>query len=194
MVINDDTPFFQQKAEMLNGESLSKVFRVQTDFTEPVFWRFISFLRFAEFDENIALLYQIKGQWQKENPADEGDDTDSDDGVGNSQTFKADDVPPLSRRNERRAWQRVKELAINALNRYPQTLEQDNELLAHREELTFNEENCVLFRAGEKEILHYFIEFADHVLDMLELKFAEAKKKSQHLPVKFETTRDYVQN
>ena len=84
VVIGEDSPFFKQKAEMLGGESMSKVFRVQTDFNEPVFYRFISFLRFAEFDENIALLYQIKGQWQKENPADEGEDTDSDDGAGNS--------------------------------------------------------------------------------------------------------------
>lgn len=60
--------------------------------------------------------------------------------------------------------------------------------------LTFNERNMLLFRSGEKEILHYFIEFSDLVLEMLELKFADAKKKSQHLPAKFETTRDYVQN
>ena len=26
--------------------------------------KFVSFLRFTEFDENIALLFQIKGQWQ----------------------------------------------------------------------------------------------------------------------------------
>lgn len=62
---------------------MSKVFRVQVDFNEPVFYRFISFLRFSEFDENIALLYQIKGQWQKEHPGDDGEDTDSDDGAGN---------------------------------------------------------------------------------------------------------------
>ena len=38
--------------------------------------KFLSFLRFVEFDENIALLYQIKGQWaQKRRPnPDDSDD------------------------------------------------------------------------------------------------------------------------
>lgn len=41
--------------------------------------KFISFLRFVEFDENIALLYQIKGQWQSRRRPPAGDDSDEQD-------------------------------------------------------------------------------------------------------------------
>jgi len=59
----DDAPYAQQKMELLSTANVSRSFRVQTNFEEQIMFRFISFLRFVEFDENIALLYQIKGQW-----------------------------------------------------------------------------------------------------------------------------------
>ena len=48
---------------MLNQEVVQKTFRVQVNMEEPIMARFLSFLRFVEFDENIARLYEIKGQW-----------------------------------------------------------------------------------------------------------------------------------
>lgn len=62
-----------------------------------------------------------------------------------------------------------------ALEKYPNTLEQDYELLKD-ETLTFNQRNCVLFRSGEKEILHFLIEFSDYVVQLLAMTFKEAKK------------------
>ena len=50
-----------------------------------------------------------------------------------------------------------------------------------------------MFRSGEKEILHFMIELADYVLNLLEMKFKDAKKHTQTLPAKFETCRDYLQ-
>jgi hypothetical protein len=47
--------------EILNTSIVQRQFRVQVNFEEPIMSKFISFLRFVEFDENIALLYQIKG-------------------------------------------------------------------------------------------------------------------------------------
>lgn len=49
-----------------------------------------------------------------------------------------------------------------ALKKYPNTLEQDYELLKDPG-LTFNQRNCVLFTSGEKEILHFLIEFSEYV-------------------------------
>lgn len=75
----DDDQFASQKQEMLSLQNVQRVFRVQTNFEEPIMNKFISFLRFVEFDENIALLYQIKGQWtarKRPNP-DDSDDIDS---------------------------------------------------------------------------------------------------------------------
>mgnify|MGYP006901852307 CR=1 FL=1 len=49
----------------------------------------------------------------------------------------------------------------------------------------------MLFRQGEKEILHWFIRFADLVHKILGSKFKDAKKETQTLPRDMEKTRDY---
>ena len=77
--------------EILNTAIVQRTFRVQVNWEEPIMGKFISFLRFVEFDENIALLYQIKGQWQsRRRPHPD----DSDDEPSN--VFQADEVPPIS--------------------------------------------------------------------------------------------------
>lgn len=78
------------------------------------------------------------------------------------------------------------------LSRYPTTYAEDMEIL-QREDLSFNERNCVLFRSGEKEILHFLIDMADYVFNVLEMKFKDAKKHTQTLPPKMESCRDYLQ-
>lgn len=58
----EDDKFATQKTEILN-QQVQRTFRVQVNFEESIMNRFISFLRFTEFDENIAYLYQLKGAW-----------------------------------------------------------------------------------------------------------------------------------
>jgi len=84
-------------------------------------------------------------------------------------------------------------MSRDALSRYPQTLEEDKNILK-RTDLTFNESNCTLFRSGEKEILHFLIEMSDYVINLLEMKFKDAKKLTQTLPNSMESSRDYIQN
>ena len=55
--MEEGAPYAQQKQEILNTGAVQKTFRVQTNFEEHIMNRFISFLRFVEFDDNIALLY-----------------------------------------------------------------------------------------------------------------------------------------
>ena len=88
-------------------------------------FRFLSFLRFVEFDENIALLYQLKGQWaQRTNQRP--DDSDEPEP---SSCWNADDIPSLSKRNERKIWLRIKSMAEEFVARYPTTLAEDMEIL-----------------------------------------------------------------
>ena len=82
-------------------------------------------------------------------------------------------------------------MAEEYISRYPTTLAEDMEVL-ERDNLTFNESNCTLFRSGEKEILHFMVEMADYVLGVLEMKFKDAKKHTQTLPSKLESCRDYL--
>jgi hypothetical protein len=89
-------------------------------------------------------------------------------------------------------------MASEALARYPHTLEEDYEMLAadtpEYSNLTFNTRNIILFRSGEKEILVFLIEMADFVLNLLEMTFKDAKRKTQSLPTKLDSCRDYLQN
>lgn len=62
------------------------------------------------------------------------------------------------------------------------------------QKLTFNEENMVKFRAGEKYILNYLKEVTDIVEPLLDMKFKDAKKKAQVLPLKLESVRNYIHN
>ena len=150
--------------------------------------KFISFMRFCEFDENIALLYQLKGQWQQRRRP-QSDDSDDE----RSTSFQADELPTISKNNEIKVWVSIKRLCEQALSDYPNTYEEDMEIL-QRDNLTFNERNCVLFRSGEKEILIFLMDMADYVLNLLEMKFKDAKRHTQSLPPKMDSCRDYLQN
>mgnify|MGYP003695083033 CR=1 FL=1 len=64
-----------------------------------------------------------------------------------------------------------------ALAKYQTTYEEDLKQL-ESEELTFNQRNCLLFRSGEKKILHFFIDLGDYVLKLLSMSFRLAKKET----------------
>ena len=100
----EDDIYAQQKMEILSTQQVQKNFRVQVNFEERIMSRFISFLRFVEFDENIAHLYTLKGQWeQRTRPQPE----DSDD-YDPPNFYTAEDVPVISKQNERKVWLRIK--------------------------------------------------------------------------------------
>lgn len=62
----EDDMFATQKMELMSGQMVQyKTFRVQVNFEESIMNRFISYMRFVEFDENIAILYHYKGEWQQ---------------------------------------------------------------------------------------------------------------------------------
>lgn len=89
-------------------------------------------------------------------------------------------MPTISRHNERRVWSVIKGMAAEGLSLYPHSLDEDREILK-RPDLTFNERNCTLFRSGEKEILIFLLNFSTFVLNLLDMKFKDAKKKTQNL-------------
>lgn len=55
---------------------MKRTFRVQAHMSETIMDKFLSFCRFTVFDENIAMLYQIKGQWQQRRRPQNADDSD----------------------------------------------------------------------------------------------------------------------
>lgn len=85
-------------------------------------------------------------------------------------------------------------MSKECLARYPDTLESDMKLMSDKpswESLSFNHQNCVLFRVGEKEILTFFVEFAEYTLNVLHCELKIAKTQIANLPKYFDTARDY---
>lgn len=78
--MDEDDKYAAQKSEMIGGTDVKRNFRVQLHMQEPIMDKFISFLRFVVFDENIAMLYQIKGRYlQMRKPRNNNMEDSSDD-------------------------------------------------------------------------------------------------------------------
>ena len=127
---NENDTLINVKKEMINDTADFKKFRVVENFEEKIMHEFISWIRFVEYDENIALMYQYKGaaiaasQKYKRH-----DDSDSDDEEDPSKGFKAKDLPPLSIRNEKKVLEKILKLAKEQYEAYPTTYEEDLKIL-----------------------------------------------------------------
>lgn len=90
-------------------------------------------------------------------------------------------MPKYDLATEVAAWNLIKVLVQQLLNRFPNTIEEDIQIIQKDDaehNLTFNEKNCVLFRKREKQMLHYFIFCADKAN---ELKTMSVKDAKQHI-------------
>ena len=154
VVLNEEDELFNTKKSLI-GASV-QTFRLQADLTEQAFEEFLGVMRFSELDDK-ASIPQLLQDCQDE-----------------KSTFKANRVPPLNLKNEKKVMQKFRVMATEGLARYLTTLEQDREIL--KTDLTENQRNCTLMRAGEKEILHYFLDFSDTVLSLIDLPLKEVKK------------------
>ncbi len=55
-------------------------------------------------------------------------------------------------------------------------MEEDDEILKNRKDLTFNQRNAVLYRFGEKQILSKLLLYCDKILPLLDMDFKSARK------------------
>ena len=186
--MSDDDKYAAQKVEMIGGQAVKRGFRVQMHMSEPIMDKFLSFCRFTVFDDNIAVLYQIKGQWQQRRRPQHAEDSEDSEP---STVFQGDEIPLISKKNELATWKLIMGYCSEGLEQYPSTKEEDEEILK-REDLTFNMRNCVLFRHGEKEILAFLFELGEKVTQILGMKFKDAKKLVQNLPEKYDEASDYL--
>lgn len=81
----------------------------------------------------------------------------------------ADYIKPMDIRNEAMAWSKIKSIVVEALGKYPTTLDEDYEILKNDKSLTYNTRNCVLLRVGEKKILHFVNNTAEILLEMAKM-------------------------
>ena len=70
----------------------------------------------------------------------------------------------------------------NYINKYPTNLEYDiNYLKKYKNMMDFNEYNCYVIRKSEKEILYFYFNMAEDILQL----FIKAKKKKEIFHVQF---------
>jgi len=89
-------------------------------------------------------------------------------------------MPLYDKENELQAWNKIKEVALEALTKYPNTVEEDKEILEKDDmdhHLGFNNRNCILYRKAEKDILHYLIFCADKAAELVKLTAKEARQQ-----------------
>lgn len=196
----------QVKQDLINDHSDFKKFRVVENLEDKIMHEFMSWLRFVEYDENITLIYQYQGAAiQAAQKYRRGEDSDSDDQDDPSKGFKAKDLPPLSIRNERKVLEKIHKLAKEQYDKYETSLEDDLKTLEERQDLTFNERNCVLYRSGEKTILQFLISTTQKILPLLDMDFKvrsnyhfsnilqTARKAAAQFP-ELDLCRDYLSN
>lgn len=187
---NEEDSLISVKKEMINDPTDFKKFRVVDNLEDKVMHEFLSWLRFVEYDENIALIYQYKGAAisasQRKRRHEDSDSEEDDDP---SKGFKAKDLPPLSLRNERRVLEKVLKLAKELYEKYPTSLAEDQKILEDTE-LTFNQRNCVLFREGEKKILVFLINISQKIIPLFDMDFKVRFSFYQVLIIYFDRMRE----
>lgn len=174
---NDDDQYLAMKKEMIPENINFRKFRVVENLDDRIMYEFFSWCRFVEFDENMAQMYEFKGQAQQAARGRRDDSDDSADDEESNKAFNGKRLPPISIKNERKVLLRVKQMAEEIYQQYETTLEEDYEVLkkddeaAEDQKLSFNQRNCVLMRSGEKEILTFLVRAADSLVPMLDMDF-----------------------
>ena len=139
--IEEGDPLFSLKKNLLQNEGLKKTFRVQENFQEQPVVDFFSLLRFKVFSEDFNELFNIIVTNKNRN-----EDEDS------KPNFHS--IPPISIKNEIKVLEYVEKLSLECIAKYPNSLEEDLKILKEDNgSLTNNQRNCILMRAGEKEVI-----------------------------------------
>jgi histone-lysine N-methyltransferase SETD3 len=91
--------------------------------------------------------------------------------------FKADNIEPITRRNEIAVLLSIKKACLMSLSGYPDSLEHDKKLLESGTlPLYSNVRNCVVMRKGEKEVLDWFVKLADTCIPYLKSNWTDMKR------------------
>ena len=84
---------------------------------------------------------------------------------------------PVSISNEVELFEKVRDIMITYLNKYPTTLNEDLEYFnKNKKYLDFNQYNCYVIRIGEKKILNYYLNMANDMLELLSIQKSDSKK------------------
>ncbi|CAD8078258.1 unnamed protein product [Paramecium sonneborni] len=173
-------PFIQLKEAFIKETlTLPKSFRLVIDPDDVMILDFMSFIRLIVIKDENELINLL----------------------GKSSYFKPTKISFVGIQNELAMWNHIENICIHALNQYPTTLEQDNEILKICE-LTTNQKNCLILRMGEKKILNFYLQFSQQMhklfsnFDFVELiKFQQTQENYHYFSYLNKITNDLkIQN
>lgn len=149
--LNPQDPLYSTKMELMNGLYTQYITCAQT-MNSPVMNEMLSWCRFIAYEGDPRPLQKGKN-------------------AATNAVFQARQLEFFNVDNEAKAWQLIMSTAQLAYNRYPNSLQEDLELLEHDKRgskpLSTNYKNIIVFRKAEKEILVFLIETAKMMRKML---------------------------
>ncbi|OMJ77692.1 hypothetical protein SteCoe_22638 [Stentor coeruleus] len=148
--LSEDLPFYEEKLNFLKAKS--HVFRMLKDTSKPCLQEMLTYMRLIEIDD-LEFLNQV---------IDEFLDSDF--------FTQGKYLNAFSLSIEKKILQRLEKISNEYLQRYPNSIEEDEEAL--KNEATQNEKNCIVIRMGEKSILNYYLKMAQEILAVFDLPSA----------------------
>jgi len=164
-------PHYALKIRFLGGyaSSARRRFQIPLQYSEKETREAFSFVRFAYANEAEIM------SWGKE------------------EDFKADEIEPISVRNEILTLRAISAAATNELKGFDTTIEEDTALLRDpTRNFSSNIRNCIILRRGEKEVLKYYIEMAEKCIPILEAKWADIEPQQNRYHNGRRNYDDYV--
>ena len=178
-----DPAAFDIKMNLIDEQkSPYKKFRVVDNLEEKIMYDFISWIRYVEFDEDMAQLYLFKNEAiiEAQKKKKQYQESDSDDNQDVKDVFKGTSLKVINTKNELKVWNKIIFLVDVHLSKYDTNLETDEGLLEMDDKehnLHSNERNCLLYRIGEKKILHFLKDAATNIIPLITMNYKDARKQ-----------------
>jgi histone-lysine N-methyltransferase SETD3 len=125
--LNKEDPGYEIKMKLINENQKNFLkFRVVDNLEDRVMAEFLSWLRYSEYEGDLAVLYLAKNEaineYQRKRNSNKTRDSDDSDDVDLQDVFKGTSLNAINLENETRVWLRIARLATEASKGYETTL------------------------------------------------------------------------
>ena len=130
-----EDPLYKAKNDLLGTALTKRNYRVMADLTEEATYKWLSWMRFLEYDGDMMVMAQAK--MREENK--KHDSSDSDEPTPHA--WKAENLGVISLSNERRVLALIKKMSLEALHKYPNNMQVDMAMLEkddYEHDMSFN--------------------------------------------------------
>jgi hypothetical protein len=154
------------KRDLIKKEAHKQTFLVTQDHTYKENSRLLAFLRFVVYENSQCDFDPKVSEIRKKDILQKS----------STQGY----MEPISKRNELAVWDILTTKFEALINRFPTTLQEDEQLLKRDEKdgkLTINEKNCISMRMKEKQICNFFLNTAKRSQKVLKMDIKIAHDK-----------------